>query len=278
MRLKKEIISKLIILVILLLSIISILTVFYHEPKQEETIVEEEIEVVPYSDYDWSCLSGDQKLTYEDDNYTSMFGIDVSTYQNEIDWQKVKESGVEFAYIRLGYRGAVEGKLNIDRTFEYNYANAIKNDIKVGIYWYSQPISTQEAFQEAEYVLEVLNDRHLDLPIVYDFEETEFSDGTLSRMHGMSRQDRTSMAETFCNYIKNKGYDCAIYTYLYWSKKYYDWERLENIPVWFAQYKTDYPEYDRPFIMWQYSNTGTIDGIDAPVDLDILFIRKNDQN
>ena len=126
--------------------------------------------------------------------------------------------------------------------------------------------------------MEVLNNRHIDLPIVYDFEETEFSDGTISRIHGMSRQARTSMAETFCNYITDHGFDCMIYTNLYWSKTYYDWQRLENIPVWFAQYETDYPKYDRPFIMWQYSNSGSIDGIDTPVDLNILFIRKNDQN
>lgn len=245
---------------------------------EPEIIEEEIIELVPYKDYEWKNLKHYKKYSYEDDNYTSMYGIDVAAHQGTINWKKVKEAGVEFAYIRLGYRGASEGLLNTDLEFENNYQGAIDNDIKVGIYWYSQPISKQEAIEEAQYVLDVLNDRHIDLPIVYDFEETFFYDGTISRMHGMSKQDRTTMAEAFCGEIKNHGYEPMIYTNLSWSKTYYDWSRLSDYPIWFAQYGTNYPIYDRPFVMWQYTDTGTIDGIDTYVDFDILFIYKNDQN
>lgn len=280
MVLKKVIKNYPMIIILIVLLLVTLIGLFINKEEEPEIIEEEEvkIEVIPYKDYDWNNLSGENILRYEDDKYTSMFGIDVAAHQETIDWAKVKEEGVEFAYIRLGYRGASEGKLNTDLEFEKNYKGAIENGIKVGIYWYSQPISKEEAKQEAEYVIEVLNGRPLDLPIVYDFEETEFYDGTTSRIHGMTRQNRTTMAVTFLDTMKEYGYDCMIYTNLYWSKTYYDWSRLLDYPIWYAQYGANFPQYDRPLVMWQYTDSGIINGIDHLVDLDILFIRKNDQN
>ena len=238
----------------------------------------EQIVIVPYTDYDWSKLSKDNNhYKYEDENYTSMFGIDVAAHQETIDWKKVKEAGVEFAYIRLGYRGAVEGILHTDLEFEKNYRGATENGIKVGVYWYAQPANIQEIVEEAKYVISVLNNRQLDLPIVFDFEETEFSDGSISRMHGMSGSERTKMAVTFCNEILKNHYDVMIYTNLYWAETFYNWKELEDYPVWYAQYAT-YPNFNRPLVMWQYDDNGHIDGIDRSVDLDLLFIRKSDQN
>ena len=239
---------------------------------------QEEI-IIPYTNYDWSKLNNDSFYTYEDDNYYSMFGIDVAAHQDKIDWKKVKQAGVEFAYIRLGYRGATEGLLHTDLEFENNYKGAVENNIKVGVYWYAQPISEEESVAEAEYVIDVLDGRKLDLPIVYDFEETEFSDGTISRMHDMKRDDRTSMAVSFLNEIKKTPYESMIYTNLYWSNKCYDWTRLSEYPIWFAQYDVEHPDYDRPFVMWQYTDRGEIEGINEHyVDFDIMFIQKNNQN
>ena len=255
------------------------ITIPFSNKSQIEDNAQQDIVIIPYTDYDFSKLKKENNhYEYEDDNYQSMFGIDVSAHQDIINWKKAKEDGVEFVYIRLGYRGASEGVLHTDVEFENNYKRAIENDIKVGIYWYSQPIDTYEVKQEVRYVLDVLDGRPLDLPIVYDLEETEFYDGTISRLHDTTKQERTAMAETFCSEMTNLGYDCMIYTNLYWSDNYYDWSKLSNYPIWFAQYGVDYPNYDRPFVMWQYTDDGVIDGIDNPVDLDILFIRKNDQN
>ena len=238
----------------------------------------EQIVIVPYTDYDWSKLSKDNNhYKYEDENYTSMFGIDVAAHQETIDWKKVKEAGVEFAYIRLGYRGAVEGILHTDLEFEKNYRGATENGIKVGVYWYAQPANIQEIVEEAKYVISVLNNRQLDLPIVFDFEETEFSDGSISRMHGMSGSERTKMAVTFCNEILKNHYDVMIYTNLYWAETFYNWKELEDYPIWYAQYAT-YPNFNKPLVMWQYDDNGHIDGIDRSVDLDLLFICKSDQN
>ena len=255
----------------------SFITIIFKDKTIEEKPQEEKIELVPYADYDFNKLSIFGNMSYEDDNYTSMFGIDVAAHQETIDWKKVKEAGVEFAYIRLGYRGATEGVLHTDLEFENNYKGAIENGIKVGIYWYSQPINEKEAYAEARYVINELNGRHIDLPIAYDFEETYFSDGTISRMHDMSKQDRTNMALTFCEELNRNGYDTIIYTNLDWIRNYYDMDKLKKYPIWLALYSNT-PSNDYPFIMWQYTDTGTIDGIDHFVDLDIMFIRKNDQN
>lgn len=247
----------------------------------KEEIVEEygeKIEIVPYTNYDWSHLKkNDLRYSYEDDNYTSMFGIDVAAHQDKINWSKVKEAGVEFAYIRLGYRGALEGILHTDEQFERNYKGASDNEIKLGVYWYAQPANIYEAVEEAKYVLDVLGDRNIDLPIVLDFEETEFYTGELSRMHDMSPTDRTKVAKAFCDEIIKNNHEVIIYTNLYWAETFYDWNVLSDYPVWYAQYAT-YPNFDKPFVMWQYTDNGYIDGIDRNVDFDILFICKNDQN
>lgn len=265
-----------ILIILLFVATIALATSSSNKPEISEE--PEQIVIVPYTDYDWSKLSKDNNhYKYEDENYTSMFGIDVAAHQETIDWKKVKEAGVEFAYIRLGYRGAVEGILHTDLEFEKNYKGATENGIKVGVYWYAQPANIQEIVEEAKYVISVLNNRKLDLPIAFDFEETEFNDGSISRMHGMSGSERTKMAVTFCNEILKKHYDVMIYTNLYWAETFYNWKELEDYPVWYAQYAT-YPNFNKPLVMWQYDDNGHIDGIDRSVDLDLLFICKSDQN
>lgn len=283
MRLKKEILKSplfiiaiIVLIIVLGLYLVDLITT--GDPEIIEIEEEKEIVIVPYTDYDWKYLNKSTGLyTYEDESYTSMIGIDVAAHQETIDWKKVKEAGIEFAYIRLGYRGASEGFLHTDLEFENNFKGAKENGIKVGVYWYSQPISVEEAKEEAQYVIDVLSDRELDLPIAYDFEETEFSDGTISRIHGMLPSERTKMAVTFCNEILKNHREVMIYTNLYWAETFYNWKELEDYPVWFAHYTT-YPGYDKPFVMWQYTDDGQIDGIDRTVDLDILFIQKSDQN
>ena len=275
---KSKIKYTIIAILIILLFVATIALATSSSNKFEVSEEPEQIVIVPYTDYDWSKLSKDNNhYKYEDENYTSMFGIDVAAHQETIDWKKVKEAGVEFAYIRLGYRGAVEGILHTDLEFEKNYRGATENGIKVGVYWYAQPANIQEIVEEAKYVISVLNNRQLDLPIVFDFEETEFSDGSISRMHGMSGSERTKMAVTFCNEILKNHYDVMIYTNLYWAETFYNWKELEDYPIWYAQYAT-YPNFNRPLVMWQYDDNGHIDGIDRSVDLDLLFIRKSDQN
>lgn len=281
MRLKKEILNSPFFMlgVIILIGISGI--VLANLVMNKEEIVEEygeEIIIKPYTDFDWTKLKKDDlRYSYEDDNYESMFGVDVAAHQETIKWSKLRDAGIEFAYIRLGYRGALEGKLNTDLEFENNYKGAYDNEIKLGVYWYSQPISEQEAIEEAQYVLELIKDKEIDLPIAYDFEETEFGDGSISRIHDMTREERTKVAKAFCDEIIKNNHEVIIYTSKNWANTYYDWNVLGDYPIWLAQY-ADVPSFNRPFVMWQYTSDGYIDGIDRNVDFDILFTRKNDRN
>lgn len=279
MRFKKEIFKSplFIIVVLLLICTIGFIFVDIIMPNESEDIIREDMMLVPHSNPNITRIHDNEHLIYEDDEYTSMFGIDVAAHQGEINWKKVKEAGVEFAYIRIGYRSAIEGEIKQDSKFYNNYYGALGNEMKIGFYWYSQPINEEEAIEEADYVLSILDGKEIDLPIAYDFEETEFQDGKLSRINGMSKEDRTKMAKAFCDEITKNGYNAIIYSNLYWADNYYNWEELSDYPIWFAQY-ADYPQINKPLVMWQYSSNGKIDGIEPSVDLDILFIKKNDQN
>ena len=232
---------------------------------------------IPYSGYDYSLINKDDLYSYEDRKYDSLAGIDVSSYQGDIDWYKVKQDGIDFAMIRIGYRGSLTGILHVDRKFERNYKSAIENNIKVGIYFYSQAANIKEAADEARFVIKVLDNKHLDLPIVYDYEETYFENGVYSRIHELGVSERTNNAPTFLNIINNSQYDSMLYTNLEWADYYYNLDLLDNQLIWFAQYNRK-PQFEKPFVIWQYTNEGTIDGIEGYVDLNLMFIQKNDQN
>lgn len=277
MRLKKILLSPIFISITISVLLITGLIILCAPKEQPITKEENVLEIIPFTDFDWTKLHGDEYYKYEDYNYTSMFGIDVAAHQGVIDWKKVKEAGVEFAFIRLGYRGALEGILHTDEQFEANYKNAKQNGIKIGVYWYCQPANEEEAIEEANYVISVLGNRHLDLPIVCDFEETEFADGSLSRLHGFSKDEYTKLAIAFCEKIKKHNEDVMLYSYPYWMERCFNMEELSDYPLWIASY-TDSPLCDLPFVAWQYTDKGYVDGINRTVDLDILFIRKNDQN
>lgn len=264
---------------LLLLSVCLLGMFLVNSITSEPAVIEEDNDQIDelYTNYDWDKLSGDLVKTYQDDNYTSIFGIDVAAHQDVIDWKQVKEAGVEFAYIRLGYRGALEGILHVDEQFENNYAGALANGIKVGVYWYSQPVSELEAIAEADFVIDTLANRHLDLPIAYDFEETEFAN-EYSRIHGMSKNDCTAMAIAFCNEMYRHNYETILYSNKYWADECYDWSILKRFNTWFAQYDVDYPDFDKPMVIWQYSDNGYIPGINRNCDLNIMFMHNHDQN
>lgn len=213
------------------------------------------------------------KYFYEDDNFTSSFGIDVSTFQDEIDWNKVKNDSVEFAYIRIGRRGATTGLLYEDDLFESNYEGAKKAGLKIGVYFFSQAINETEARQEADWVIDKLKGKEIDLPIAYDCEEV-FLENELSRVIFLDKEDITKNALAFCRRLEEKNYHPIIYTYQFWADNYYDMEQLSSYPIWFAQYDVDEPKLDYPISIWQYSDKGTINGITTPVDLNIMFIKK----
>lgn len=193
------------------------------------------------------------------------FGIDVSKYQGEIDWSKVKNSGVKFAMVRAAYRGYTVGNISEDVQFLNNIKGAYNNGIKVGLYFYSSAINEQEAIEEANYVLNLIKkygvEKYVTYPIVIDVEDFE---GT--RNYHLSVQERTNIVKAFCNTIKNAGYKPMVYSYTYFLENKLDMNQLTSYDTWIADYYGN-TWYNRPFTIWQYTDKGTIDGITGNVDL-----------
>lgn len=210
-------------------------------------------------------------LTYEDDTYTSRLGIDVSSFQGNVNYEKVKAAGFDFVIIRCGYRGyGTLGNLKQDKQFENNIKNAKEAGLDVGVYIYSQAINEKEAVEEAEFVLKLLNGRELELPIVYD-PESVLDD--VARTDDVTPEQFTKNSVAFCNRIKESGYDVMIYSNMLWEAFQLDLSKLLDIPIWYADYEM-YPQTCYDFEFWQYSNTGRVPGIDGETDLDIQLIKK----
>lgn len=204
---------------------------------------------------------------------SSYFGIDVSSYQGDIDWQLVKEDGVEFAFLRIGYRGyGEEGRLCIDEKFLQNYEGAHDAGIDLGIYFFSQAVTTEEAAEEAAFLLEALDGRTLEYPIVYDWETVVTGDEDApSRTEDVMPQTLTLSAISFCEAIEDAGYNAMIYTNKKQAVMKYDLRKLSAYPVWLAYYDTNL-NYCYDFDVWQYG-TGSVDGIEGEVDLNIAMIK-----
>lgn len=204
----------------------------------------------------------------QDGNVVSHKGIDVSRYQGDIDWEKVAASGVEYAFIRVGVRGyGEEGRIVLDEKFEDNVKGATAAGVKVGVYFFSQAITDEEALEEADMVLGAIEGYDVTYPIVYDVEKTSAAHG---RMNQLSVEDRTRMARIFVDRIKEAGYTPMIYSNMEMWSVLIDMASFEDIEKWFAYYKTDlYFPYE--YAVWQYTDKGTVDGIKGDVDLNISF-------
>lgn len=207
------------------------------------------------------------EVTYTDgnENVISHKGIDVSRYNGQIDWSKVKNDGVEFAIIRVGYRGSSEGKLVMDDTFESNIKGALNNGIRVGVYFFTQAISADEGREEAEFLLDAIKDYDVTYPVVLDVESYEGGRGDK-----IDKDSRTDAAIAFLETVKDAGYSPMLYANL---KGYFimlDMARIEEYDKWFAYYQ--YPVYmPYKFKIWQYSAKGRVAGIKGDCDLNIWF-------
>lgn len=194
-------------------------------------------------------------------------GIDVSAHQMEIDWQRVRASGVEFAIIRAGYRGYGAGTLQEDEYFRANLAGAKEAGLDVGVYFFSQAISAQEAVEEAEYVLSLLDGAELELPVFFDWEEVG-DDG--SRTAGIESYLVGDCAFAFCRRIEQAGYTGGVYFNQRYGYTIMQLELLQPYSFWLAEYRNA-PSFLYDFRFWQYTGEGRVDGIDTVVDLDLLF-------
>lgn len=196
-----------------------------------------------------------------------MVGIDVSEHQQNVDWQAVRGSGVEFVILRVGYRGYTAGGLREDETFRDYYDGARAAGLKIGAYFFSQAMNVQQAREEATYACELLGDRTLDLPLFYDWETVSGSE----RIPSPDGLPLTDCAVAFCKVVRRNGYDAGVYFNQSLGYRYFDLSRLQDYTLWLAEYDTT-PEFHYHFDCLQYTDSGTVNGIEGGVDLDILFL------
>lgn len=207
------------------------------------------------------------------DGYTVRQGIDVSTFQGDIDWPAVKAAGVEFAFIRLGYRGyGWNGSIHMDDRYHSHMQGAVAAGIPVGIYFFSQAVTRAEAEEEADFILSQMGDYPLTLPIVmdYEFAGDAYDAGRIWNA-GMTREEATGVCLAFCRRLESAGYRAMLYADANMLTTQLDAEQFcREFPVWLASW---YPEarYDGDYTFWQFSDSGTVDGISWPVDLDFWY-------
>ena len=225
---------------------------------KQSTLVQEYLQV----------LENGELQYVENGEVVSHKGIDVSRYQGTIDWKKVADSGVEFAFVRVGVRGyGTEGKFTLDEKYKTNIEGASKAGIKVGVYFFSQAITEEEAKEEADLVLDAIAGLNVTYPIVYDVEKTGAKEG---RMNQLTVEERTRMAHVFIDRIKEAGYTPMIYANMEMWSILINMSEFEDVDKWYAYYSpVVYFPYE--YAIWQYSDTGTVPGITGDVDLNISF-------
>ena len=230
----------------------------------------DDVPVNPLRDWDGE---GEGVIVGEDGaRFVRRTGVDVSEHQREIDWAALSRAGqVEFAIIRAGYRGyGAAGRLVEDAFFRRNLAGAQEAGLDVGVYFFSQATSVEEAAEEAEFVLGLLADappETLELPVFFDWEYIEMDE---ARTDDMANELITDCAIAFCDRLRAAGYDAGMYGYRALAYFGYDLSRITDYPFWVAAVGRR-PDYYYAFAVWQYSVEGDVAGISGPVDLDAIF-------
>lgn len=225
---------------------------------------------LPKHEYDFTRLvcQSDLMKYYVDGKQTSYVGVDISKVQDYVDFVKVKKSGINFVMLRAGARGYGTGQLIVDDYFNDNLKRATDAGLEVGVYFFSQAITKEEAVEEANMVLENLGDYQISYPIAFDM---EFIENDQARIDSLSKADKTAIAKAFLDTIAAAGYKTMLYGNKEWLIKEVDMSKLTAYDVWLSQL-TDVPDYPYQFTMWQYSTQGSVDGIAGPVNMNISFI------
>ncbi len=225
-----------------------------------------------YNQFDWDYLSRDEhgRFVYSsEEGATSKFGIDVCDHNGKIDWESVREDGVDFAILRIGARGTTEGGIMADEDFRGYFEGARAAGILTGVYFYSQAVSEEEAREEARYVIDTLAGETLDYPVAYDLERTAQRS---TRADGIGGEQATACARAFCQAVADAGYTPMVYANSFDLERY-DVDALYDYPLWYASYNElpfDYPPSG--FAIWQYSSKGELDGIEGQIDLNIQIL------
>lgn len=228
-----------------------------------------DLESIPTNSYDEDEFYIDDEgyLRYGSD---SLVGIDVSYHQGEIDWEAAAADGIEFAIIRVGYRGYSEGEIFQDPYFEANIEGALANGLDVGIYFFSQALTVEEALEEAEVTLDWISGYDITGPVVFDWERIEYDSGRTANVSGVTVTD---CAIAFCEAVEAAGYQPMCYGSPTTVNEDLYIDRLLDYPFWLANYTRDWAvtTYPYHYDMWQYSSSGSVDGIEGNVDLNVAI-------
>ena len=215
-------------------------------------------------------------LAYEnDERFRYRLGIDISRHEGKINWKKVRQSGREFVFLRIGWTGYQTGIIHTDERFHYNIKKATKAGMEIGVYYFSQALNEEEAIAEAQHVIENLKGYKIHLPVVYDPESIPWEK---ARTDHITKTQVTKNTIAFCNEIKAAGYEPMIYSNLKWEVDYFDLEQLSEYRIWYADYRP-VPKTPYHFDFLQYDGWGVkVPGIRRKCDGNIQLIRVEEES
>lgn len=234
---------------------------------------EEWVLINPYLEqntYDYTNLQmkGDKMSYYDNGRDISYLGLDLSKYNGDVDFTAVKSEGIDFVMIRLGSRGYGSGQITLDEKFEENITKAIGAGLEVGVYFFSQAVTAEEAVEESNFIVQTLANYKITYPVVFDM---EYVQNDKARIEALSRDEKTAVAKAFLQNTKVAGYQPMIYGAKEWLIREIDLTKLTEYDIWLSQQK-EIPDYPYKFQMWQYSLKGKIGGVNGDVGLNISFV------
>lgn len=206
---------------------------------------------------------------YDDPDYECVTGIDVSEWVNGVDWQQVKDSGIDFAILRVGYRGYETARFVFDNSLHTFLYGCNEVGLPVGVYFVSQAINEEEAVEEAEKILENIQGYEVTMPIYIDLEGA----GETARTKDLTAEEYTQIVNAFCRRIEKEGYRAGVYSNENWIRSHLNWDDLSEWDLWFAKY-TKVPSTDHAFNMWQYTESAKIPGVEKECDLNVRVYEK----
>lgn len=225
---------------------------------------------LPKHEYDFTKLvcQSDIMKYYENGKQVSYVGTDISKYQDYVDFVKLRKAGIDYCMIRVGARGYGSGQLVLDDYFSENMKRATDAGLDVGVYFFSQAITIEEAVEEANMVLEHIKDYQVSYPVAFNMEHIT---NDTARIDNLTKAEKTDITKAFLDTIQNAGYKAMVYADKEWLIKEIDMSKLTAYDVWLSQ-PGDIPDYPYQFTMWKYNEEASIDGIAGYANLDISFI------
>lgn len=225
---------------------------------------------LPKNTYDFTkFVNNDSQMKYmEDGKKVSFLGADISKYQGDVDFYQLKDAGIDYVMLRVGARGYGSGQILMDEYFIANIQKATEAGLDIGVYFYSQAITPEEAVEEANLVIQSLEGYKIQYPVAFDMEYVE---NDTARVETLTRADKTTIAKAFLDTIQTAGYRPMLYGNKEWLIKRIDLSKLTAYDVWLSQVK-DVPDYPYKFAMWQYTTSAEVNGISGYADLNVCFI------